>query len=351
MKLRERLKVVMCMMLSACICFLAMFCVTRRVGECLSLSDDTTLLAAFSVMPDGEFEMETQPKATKPKSKKLKNETQHDQSKQVKETKSKSDETTYPINELDLSQGGVEYNGFYVNNSTSYHMDIESLLKSPLPFEIDDTRQVQVLIVHTHTCESYMDFDEGYYYESFYPRTTDNSQNVFAVGEAIAKSLKENGIGVVHAKTQHDNPSYDGAYSRSYDTIMQYLEKYNNIKVVLDIHRDSMTQEDSTKLKPTFTYNGKKGAQVMIMAGHDESGESFPFWEDNLNFALKLQNVCGSSYDSMMRPLNFGDFTYNMNVNNGSLLVEVGTDANTLDEAIYSGELLGKALSQVLQNG
>lgn len=52
----------------------------------------------------------------------------------------------------------------------------------------------------------------------------------------------------------------------------------------------------------------------------------------------------------MTRPLNFGDFVYNMNVNTGSLLIEVGTDSNTLDEAVYSGNLLGKALAQVLQN-
>ena len=54
-------------------------------------------------------------------------------------------------------------------------------------------------------------------------------------------------------------------------------------------------------------------------------------------------------YSGMTRPLNFGDFTYNMNVNSGSLLIEVGTDANTLSEAVRSGEMLGNALSQVLQ--
>ena len=349
LKRKERLKAVLCLVMSFMICFVAVFCVAKRARECFSLSDTAAMCAAFTVMPDGDFQKKESKKEAK--TKKLKNTPKEKETKKVKQESAKSDEATYNVSELDLSKGAIEYNGFYVNNSTSYDMDIKSLLSSPLPFEIDDTRQAQVLIVHTHTCESYMDFDEGYYYESFYPRTTDNGQNVYAVGEAIAKSLKENGIGVVHAKTQHDNPSYDGAYSRSYDTIMQYLQKYKNIKVVIDVHRDSMTQEDMTKLKPTFTYNGKKGAQVMIMTGHDESYESFPFWEDNLNFALKLQNVCEKKYDSMMRPLNFGDFTYNMNVNNGSLLVEVGTDANTLSEAVYSGELLGIALSEVLQNG
>ncbi|MBR2715358.1 MAG: stage II sporulation protein P, partial [Ruminococcus sp.] len=185
---------------------------------------------------------------------------------------------------------------------------------------------------------------------SFYPRSTDINKNVVAVGKAISKSLKSKGIGVVNATTLHDSPSYDGAYSRSFDTISKYLDRYKEIKVVLDIHRDSMTQDDNTKLKPTFTYNGKKGAQIMIMSGHDESYTDFPHWEENLNFALKLQKTCEQMYPSMTRPMYFGDFTYNMNANNGSLLIEVGTDANTLNEAVYSGELLGNALAKVLQN-
>ncbi len=336
-----------CVIISLCIAVVSVFCVSQRVSYCFS-SEDTAMMAAFSIMPNGTLEKKnsTINVANKPKS----NVIETYPEKEVESKTENLNEPTYPISEIHLTSGNVEYDNFSVKNTTGYSLDIESLMGDKLGFDIKDTREVQVLIVHTHTCESYMDFDKGYYYESFYPRTTDNDKNVYAVGERIAKKLKENGISVVHAPMQHDNPSYDGAYGRSYDTIMSYLEKYKEIKVVLDIHRDSMTQEDNTKLKPTFEHNGQKAAQIMIMTGYDDGYNDFPTWKDNLRFALKLHGTCETMYPGMTRPLNFGNFTYNMNVNSGSLLIEVGTDANTLEEALYSGEMLGNALSQVLQN-
>ncbi len=352
MKYAKNIRAFMCGFLSLVICVFAAFCVNTRVVSCLDIKDDVMMVSLFGVMNNRDSKItEDSTKSTTAKTAKKstgKDETEKE-SEKVAQKKKDADETTYPISEQTLSGGDFSYGNFNVRNTTYYDMDVESLLNSSLPFEFKDTRETQVLIVHTHSSESYMDSDDGYYEESFYPRTTDNEKNVVAVGEMIADTLKENGIGVVHAKTVHDHPSYDGAYSRSYDTIMSYLEKYEDIKVVLDIHRDSMTSENMTKIKPTFTYKGKKGAQIMIMTGHNEDG-SFPTWEENLSFALKLQNECESKYEGMTRPLYFGDFTYNMNVNSGSLLIEVGTDANTLDEALYSGKLLAKALSRVLQS-
>ena len=346
--LREKLKAIMCSALSICIVGLAVMCVFNRVKQTDGMYDTVALMSALTIMPNGSFGIAQQEK--EPEAKKAKNTTAPTAKPQkVTDTSVDKDEQTYKISEINISSGNVSHDNIEINNSTAYNIDVENLLSAPLPFEVKDTREAQVLIVHTHTCESYMDKDDGYYYESFYPRTTDNSSNVAAVGEAIANSLKAHGVGVVHAVTQHDSPSYDGAYDRSYDTIMQYLDKYKEIKVVLDIHRDSMTQDDMTKLKPTFTHNGKKAAQIMIMTGHDDGDNEFPMWESNLNFALKLQQTCEDMYSGMTRPLNFGDFTYNMNVNSGSLLIEVGTDANTLSEAVRSGEMLGNALSQVLQ--
>lgn len=257
---------------------------------------------------------------------------------------------TYPVTEIDYSPGNMSYDNICVSNNTPYDPDIGALLDAELPFDVEDNRTVQVLIYHTHTCECYMDEDAGYYYDDWYPRSTDGDRGVVAVGDRIAEELKKNGIGVVHDATLHDYPSYDGSYGRSWDTIAAYKEKYPGIVVTLDIHRDAMTADDGTKYKPTFTYDGKKAAQIMIMSGWDDSGE-FPFWEDNLNFALKLQKECEDSFPGMTRALDFGEFSYNMDFNNGSLLIEVGTDANTVDEATFSGELLGKALSSVLQKG
>ena len=257
---------------------------------------------------------------------------------------------TYPVVEIGDSGGNMSYDNIAFHNTTPYSPDIGALLESELPFDVADNRTVQVLIYHTHTCESYLDEDTGYYYESFYPRSTDGSQGVIAVGDRIAAALKAHGIGVVHDTTLYDDPSYDGAYGRSWDGAEAYLKKYPGIVVTLDIHRDAMTSNDGVKYKPTFSYNGKKAAQIMIMSGYDESGD-FPFWDENLVFATKLQKECEDRYPGMTRALYFGEFSYNMDLNNGSLLIEVGTDGNTVQEAAYSGELLGNALSSVLQKG
>ncbi len=87
----------------------------------------------------------------------------------------------------------------------------------------------------------------------------------------------------------------------------------------------------------------------MILAGCDTDGErGFDCWEENLNFALKIQDKAETLYPDMTRPLNFDYFAYNEYVCNGSLLIEVGTESNSIDEATYSGSLLGNAIADVL---
>lgn len=263
-----------------------------------------------------------------------------------------ADEAHFPVVETQYSTGELGYNDFYVKNSTDYDLDIGGYLARTLGFEFEDTEDVQVLIVHTHTSESYLSYDAGYYHESYYPRSNDSEKNMLRVGKAVAQGLERQGIGVVQATEVHDDPKYDGAYYRSYDTILEYLERYPSIKVVLDLHRDSISYgTGGGKVKPTFMVDGRKAAQIMIMAGYDPNGYyEFPFWEENLTFALKIQDTAEKMYPGMTRPLYFGNFAYNMNVNNGSLLIEVGTDANTLEEAVHTGELLSNVLAKVLQS-
>lgn len=256
----------------------------------------------------------------------------------------------YPVNEITITEGNESYGNIQLKNASSTDIDIKSELNSKLGFKLEDTDEPQVLIYHTHTCESFLTYDTGYFYEGFYPRTTDNSQNVCAVGDEIAKKLNSEGIVTIHDTTQHDNLSYNGAYDRSLETVNSYLEKYPSIKVVIDIHRDGIGT-DTEKSKPVFTVNGKKAAQIMILAGY-EYDESLDFddWEYNLRFALQIQNMAEEMYPNMARPLYFADFMYNMNINTGSLLIEIGSDSNTLEEVRYSGYLLGDVLAEVLKN-
>lgn len=262
-----------------------------------------------------------------------------------------SDEKTYKIIESQLGASGRKYNNFYVKKDTDMDINIENELVLRPDVNIKKDGSPQVLIYHTHTTESYMKKDQGFYYESFYPRSTDNNFNVTQVGNAITEKLQSEGIGVIHDITMHDNPSYNGSYSRSQKTIEKNLNEHPSIQVTIDIHRDSLGGNDTGKIKPTFKVGNKKAAQIMIMAGCDEDGSlEFPGWEYNLRLALRLQNEAETMYPGMTRPMYFGAVKYNMNMTHGSLLIEVGSDANTLDEAKYTGSLLGEVLSKVFSD-
>ena len=241
-------------------------------------------------------------------------------------------------------------NGVSVKNNSGVAYDIEALLAEGSPLTLSDTREPQVLIVHTHGCECYMSYYAGYYNDTDPVRSENGTENVTAVGEAIAQELRAAGIGVIHNTTLHDSPTYTGAYNRSEQTIQSVLERYPSIRMVLDIHRDAMMQEDGTKLKPTVTVNGRKAAQVMaVIGGTDIAERPNPHCKENLRLALQFHKAMETAYPSIMRPVLIADARYNQGLLAGSMLIEVGTDANTLSESIYSGHLLGKQLAFLMR--
>ncbi|MDP4119795.1 MAG: stage II sporulation protein P [Bacillota bacterium] len=264
--------------------------------------------------------------------------------------KAHAGEKKYSIIETQYGGSGAQYQNIFVKNSTGYGLNIGQELSYPLGFSMQNTSAPQVLIYHTHACEAYMKNDFGYYYSSSYSRSTNDDENVTQVGDEIAKVLNAAGIGTLHNTTHHDYPSYNGAYGRSEDTVRSYLKEYPSLKVEIDIHRDAIETSDNQKIKPTFIYNGQKAAQIMITTGYDGDGTlGFPNWEKNLRFALQIQKTAETMYPGMTRPMDFGNFCYNEEVNTGSVLIEVGTDANTIAEAKLSGDLLGNVLAKALK--
>jgi stage II sporulation protein P len=196
-----------------------------------------------------------------------------------------------------------------------------------------------------------MTYFAGFFNAIDVARTQDNTRNVVAVGDAIAGELSASGISVIHDTTVHDYPQYTGAYDRSATTIQNYLDEYPSICVVLDIHRDSICRVATERVKPTVVIDEKKAAQMMIIAGvSDSSSLPHPDWEENLRFALRLQSALSTHYEGIMRPLYLVDSRYNEHLTHGSLLIEIGSDTNTVSEAVYSGQILGKTLSEVLSS-
>lgn len=236
-----------------------------------------------------------------------------------------------------------------IKNTTGRDMDFSELLKENPILTKAEKDEVSVLIFHTHTTETYQALDKESYLKSFSPRTENEKENMIRVGEEIVTQLEKAGIGVIHDKEIYDK-KYSGAYDRSGEAVDRYLEKYPSIQVVLDVHRDAIQTSETTKVKPVTTINGKKAAQIMIISGCEGGNiTDFPHWEDNLKFALKLQKTAEEMYPTLMRPLFFCNRKYNMYKSKCSVLLEMGSDGNTLDEAAYSGRLIGDVLAEMLK--
>lgn len=250
-------------------------------------------------------------------------------------------------------QGGgtiVSYGNLQIQTKipkSFYSPDIKALLNQGSDLTIYDKSKPTVLIYHSHTTEAYSLLDTGYYISSD-ARSNNSARNMVRVGDDLAAYLEKQGFNVIHDRTIHDK-DYTKSYDNSRATIEKYLEQYPSIEVTIDVHRDDITYSNKTKVKPTAKINGKKAARMMIISGCEYNRvKNFPDWEDNLKFDLQVQNKVNQLYPGLMRPILFSERKYNMYETHYSFLLEVGTDANTLDEACYSARLFGNALGQLL---
>lgn len=254
-----------------------------------------------------------------------------------------------PVEEQLLGDSGTRVGSIYVKNTSGYSPDLGKALAAKADCRIKLNAGYQVLVVHTHTTEGYAARTDGLYDPDRSPRTTDLERSVAAVGERLTERLNAAGIRTLHITEVHDHPQYNGSYDRAKKTIESYLEQYPSVEMVLDVHRDAITRDSGLKIKPTAEIDGRKAAQVMIITGCDAGGKlDFPGWKSNLTMALQLQQAAQKRSKGLMRPLSFAPYRYNMHLTPNSLLLEFGTDVNTLDEALYSAELMGDALVEVL---
>ena len=249
-----------------------------------------------------------------------------------------------PQNSFPIKNNPITSKNLGVKNETTYEPDFNSLLYAPLNFS-----SPEILIVHTHASESYKMDNTNYYFENESDRTTDINYNVVRVGDELAKELSKYGYKVTHAKDINDYPSYNKSYTKTLDVINYYLKQNKNIQIVIDLHRDSVIKSDGTKLKFLSEINGEKAAQVMIVCGTNQAGLENDSWQENLKFALKIQNFLENKYPGFARPLNLRQERFNTHATLGSMIIEVGSGGNTLDEALNSVKFLSNAINEVLK--
>jgi len=242
---------------------------------------------------------------------------------------------------IDLDKAGQVRNCTELPNSVLIN---ESRL---LPdFVPEKNGEPQILIMHTHTSESYQPNDSGHYDFGYTSRSTDPQKNVVAVGAKIAESIAMHGYTVIHDGTVHD-AMYNGAYERSAETVREILAKYPSIKIVLDIHRDAITENDAPVAAVT-KINGVDTAQVMIISAADDGNWGNPHYMKNFRFACLLQAEAEADNPGLMRPVLFRYCGYNQELTTGSLLIEVGSHGNTLEQAERAGEILGDSIGKAL---
>lgn len=228
-----------------------------------------------------------------------------------------------------------------LRNETDYEVDFTELpaLRAGLDFSAD---KVSILIIHTHGTEAYMEqAAEGYH-------SLEEQESVIAVGESIRSALEQRGYGVYHDKRLCDYPEYTGAYNRSRTLVEEDLAAYPDTVLVLDVHRDAVTDASGEQMRMSCTVDGVSCAQLMLVVGTNAGGLYHPEWEENLSLAAVLQTEMTGRYGDMMRPLNLRTERFNQDLAPLCLLIEVGASGNSLDEAMRSAEFFAACLADTL---
>ena len=230
-----------------------------------------------------------------------------------------------------------EINGVKIKNETSF--DISNIMETAL--EIDKNN---ILIFHTHTCESYTPSEKYQYQQTGNFRTTDLNYTVARVGDELSNYLLGFGFNVYHDKTYHDYPAYSGSYNRSLATVQNAL-KTNPSDIIIDLHRDAIGS--ISNYDPSVKIGEDVAAQVMFVIGTNGGGLNHPNWKQNLKFAIEVQQKANEMYPGLFKPIILRNSRYNQHLGKAACIIEVGATGNTLDQCLNSMKYLAKVFEKL----
>lgn len=234
------------------------------------------------------------------------------------------------------------YNSVKIKNESKYPLTQEMLTPN-----IDFSNKKNIIIYHTHTCESYTPTVENNYVASGNFRTIDLEKSVARVGTELTNYLTEFGFNVTHNTTYHDYPAYTGSYTRGLSTIQSMLANNNDTEFVIDLHRDALGNNSS--YAPCVQIGDDVVAQVMFVMGSDGGGLEHPNWINNLKLAVKIQEKANEMYPGFFKPIILRDSRYNQHVANGACIIEVGATGNTLEQCNSSMKYLANIIKEVMK--
>ena len=256
-----------------------------------------------------------------------------------------ADQKKVVINRTKLQDFDYLRQNFYqIDNSTtigSDQLNVEALLGKDVTIK-SDVEGPQILIYHTHSQEAYKDSVAG-----------DKTTSIIAVGEYLAQLLSQTyGIEVLHHKGEYDVEDHAKAYSAAKPAIQKILEENPTIEVVIDLHRDGVAE--GTHLVTEI--NGKPTAQIMFFNGLSRTTSTGdlgylknPYIEDNLALSFQMQLAAEEYFPDLARRIYLKGYRYNMHLCPKSLLIEVGAQTNSFEEARNAMEPLAILLAKVLK--
>lgn len=219
----------------------------------------------------------------------------------------------------------------YLINYSGLYADVGGMLDEGfVEIEQKGAGAPVVMIIHTHTSEEYAESEDN----SFR-----GVCGVVSAGEEINSELNRRGLSSIHCTVIHDGDDEVNAYISARDTVRMMLEIYPSVKYVIDVHRLELYADDGREIK-TLSKSG--AAQIKLTVGDGGA------WQDNLSFALALRKEMNSDGERLCMPVVLSSSKYNSDMSRYYIMVDVGTQANSVDEAMRAGELLADAIADVL---
>lgn len=234
----------------------------------------------------------------------------------------------------------VQYGNVKIKNQTTYNLT-EDILKPDI--KIDNKN---IVIFHTHSCESYTSSEKYPYTQTGNFRTTDLKYTVTQVGSELENNLKKYNLNVVHDTSYHDYPSYTGSYTRSLKTVENILQTTPS-DIIIDLHRDAIGSR--ADYAPTVKIGDDYAAQIMFVIGTNEGGLYHPNWNQNLKFAVKVQQKAEEMYPGLFKPMMVTKSRYNQHTGKYANIMEVGATGNTLEQCLTSMKYLSAVLNEVMK--
>lgn len=235
----------------------------------------------------------------------------------------------------------TQYGKVKIKNETDYSLT-EEILTPNISIE-----NKNIVLFHTHSCESYTSSESYPYTPTGSFRTTNLDFTVTRVGTELENQLKQYNYNVIHDTSYHDYPAYNGSYTRSLATVENIL-KTTPSDIVIDLHRDAIGSRSDyapiVKIGETDV-----AAQIMFVIGTDKGGLWHPNWNQNLKFAIKIQEKAEEMYPGLFKPILLTQSRYNQHTAKYASIMEVGATGNTLEQCLTSMKYLAKVMDEVMK--